>query len=297
MSIDLLNTNNISNLQLTVVDDRGSLLFCKNNSSILNSINNLLINSLIQNPSLAKSQVICLSDWHHDKQQKYIRANIVNEILASRNKIFKPVIFLVEGIQAGYEANDWVYDRQIGKNLYRFPHRVFGWDDMELNITGMKLVKKYQVLLHEKLTIEENISKLDQKQKVIMRDTSLDIDTILNKVDQIEEKRKLLYKTYAKLVKESDIIFSKIHELAIERNEFLYKSIQKAVKICPEATIFVIGGEFHFKYIFDRIHHISCSILNIKNTRLNVDIEEAFNEVYGAMPSTKNKIEEVHEEV
>lgn len=266
---------------LTLIDQSDRLVSRFYGDPFISTLSNLMVKSINGNATLKNSRVICLSDFHYDTVQKYIRARIINEVLHFRNTTYKDVILLLEGTQAGYEPDEWVYNKLVGINLIYFDHIVAGWDNMKLNVSGIKLIKKMQNLRSDSKEMEREYTILNRKRSEILRDMSISPEEIFERVDIIEAKMKSLLLKADKISATINFMRVKITELAHERNKYLHKSINRVLKKYPESIIFVVGGEEHFKDISRVISNVSHCILNIQEVRVVIDFDEAIKEVYG----------------
>jgi pheromone shutdown protein TraB len=200
--------------------------------------------------------------------------------LLFRRKSFKEVVFLVEGVEMGSKPNARVYDTLVG-GLINFDHYVFGWDNFKLSQLGINLIKEGQELCLKGQGLESQYIELKEKRSEILRDITISAETSFEMTDVSEEKMKSLLQEANKIADAIVVKKGRINEIADERNDYLYKSIFKVLEKKPEAIIFVIGGESHFKYLSKIINDISHCILNIKEIRKISDMNEALNEVYG----------------
>jgi hypothetical protein len=238
-----------------------------------------MIKSIQGNAALKYARVVCLSDFHFDTTQKYIRAQIINEILRLNNA--EEVFVLVEGVEAGHEANDWVYDKLVGNDLINYEHVAFGWDNMRLNRLGINLIKDVQNLHADGKKIELKHIALSKKRWEILKDTNTSPKKIFEMVDSLENEMNDLLIQLQSISTSTTLIFDKIKEVANERSKYLHYSINKILQKSPNSIVFAIGGADHFNGISTVISEISHCILNIKETRVVVDFGQAMNEVYG----------------
>jgi|GEM_PF-6573439 len=247
----------------------------------LSPFSNLFIKSLSGNSSLKNAQVICLSDFHYDVVQKYIRAQIINEVLGSRNLTNKEVIFLVEGAQAGSEPHAWVHDKLIGKNLINCDHFVFGWDNMRLNKLGIYLIKSMQLLRLVGKKMERDSICLDEKRLEILHRTDISPEQMLERIDTIESEMHSVRSKAEKISNTISFILENLNKTSEYRNDYLYRSINTILENKPESIVFAIGGKFHFKHIPEEMNDVRYSVVNLKEIRKITDFDEACKEVYG----------------
>ncbi len=271
----------VSAYPLTLINQSDRLVSRCYGDPFISTLSNLMVKSINGNATLKSSRVICLSDFHYDTVQKYIRARIINEVLRARNTTYKEVILLLEGTQAGYEPDKWVYNKLVGINLIYFDHIVAGWDNMKLNNSGIKLIKKMQNLRSNSKEMEKKYMILNRKRSEILRDTSISPEEMFERVDIIEDEMKSLFLKAEKISTTIGFTQEKIKKLANKRNEYLHKSINIVLKKYPESIVFVVGGEEHFKDISKVISNARHCILNIHEVRVIVDFDEAIKEVYG----------------
>lgn len=248
---------------------------------LISIFSNLMVQSITGNASLKDARVVCLSDFHYDTTQKYIRAQMINEILYSRKMTYKEIVFLLDGTQAGHEPDEWSYDKLIGKDFIASTHLAFGWDDMRLNEAGIRLISKVQILRLKAKKMEEKYISLYQQKSAALKNTFIPIEKILKKIDEIETKQKKLIMKSEKISLSIESTFEEIRELANKRDYFLNVSINKVLKKYPNSIIFVIAGAHHFKYTSSMINHIDHCVLKIKSLRKVVNFDEALQEVYG----------------
>lgn len=250
--------------------------------SIISRISNLMIKSIKGNSCLKDAQLICLSDFHFDPNQKYIRAQIVNEILAHRDA-HKNLIFLVEGVQAGEQADDEHYSKLIGDHLIQIDHHALGWDNMKLNDLGIKLIENLHHLRWESKELEKKYVMLNQQKSSTIRDARLSPEKIFKRVELLENHMKFLLIKKEEVSRAISLNFDYIKKIAEKRNFYLYQSIYKVLEKCPQSIIIVVAGENHFKGIYNAVSNIKYCVLNIKTFRIVSDYDEAIKEVYGSL--------------
>lgn len=255
----------------------------------VSNVSNLMISSISGNASLKDAQVICMSDFHYDVQQKHVRAHIINEIMRTRHAASK-VFFLLEGSQAGHMPNQMVYEKLVGKDLIQSDHFVAGWDNMKLLNRGMNKINDVQHLRSQGKELEKQYRGLQQRKSDVLRNTAVAPEKIFEELDSIEALMKPLQARLEAISQGLFEMHGQIKELAGNRNQFLHKSVHHLAKTEPGATIFVIAGEEHFKSISSEIGSLKHCILKIRQIRKIVDIDQALSEVYGKASSVKAKI-------
>lgn len=244
-------------------------------------LNNLMIKSMTGNSSLENARVICLSDFHCDNAQKYIRAEIINEVIHSKKNKHKEVIFLLEGAQSGHVPNDCCYNKLIGENLIDSYHYVTGWDNMMLNHFGMRLVKQIKDLRSDSKEAGRKYKILSNKRYEILKDTTFSAKRIFDLTEAIELQMGSLMLQAKTIEIALESMLQQIRGISEQRNDSLHQTINEVLKNHPESIVFVIGGEHHFRDISDSINGVSHSILNLKEIAKITDFDEAFAEVYG----------------
>lgn len=273
-----------SSLPLAIIDTQHRTVFNYYGDPFVSIVSNLMIKSITGNSSLKDARVICLSDFHFDNMQVYIRAQIINEVIQLRREYSKEVLILVEGAQSGYEPNEEVYNKLIGKNLVHFEHIAVGWDDMQLNANGIRLINKMRKLILKMRQVNEKIDRCKRTiSRAVMKDGCL-LKNNSNNVNHVNTKINSLIIISKELCIRINALFEQIKELEIRRNDYLYDSINKALNKYRDSMVLVIGGEYHFQHIAESsIGSVNHCIVNIKQTREITSFDEACNEVYGEL--------------
>lgn len=258
---------------------------------------NAMIQSMTGNATLYDANVICLSDFHYDPLQKYVRSQIINEVLHARDATDKKVYFLLEGVDAECAPSDWMYDRLVGNGCILFQHFVAGWDNKELNNSGILLVKEMQKLRLEHNTMNEKKKELEAERLKVIRDSTCSLDKTpldktpldktplektFEKIDLIEEQLTSLSLESKDVEERIKAVFDEVLSISKKRNTYLYNTINKILKKDKQALIFVIGGANHFKELSTGICARHC-ILKIHELRAVTDIDQALKEVYGGV--------------
>ncbi|MEM1283412.1 MAG: hypothetical protein AAGG81_07650, partial [Chlamydiota bacterium] len=138
----------------------------KNELSILRGIpnfphllNTIFIDEVYGNSHLSNADVICLSDYHCDPFQKYLRAHIINKIFIE-NSFLRKLLFLVEGTHYGQPASFEDVETLIGSKLINNYFNVVGWDHDQLMRKGLKKIRKLQRFCSEYKQLFKDIAFL-----------------------------------------------------------------------------------------------------------------------------------------
>lgn len=242
--------------------------------------NTTFIHEITGNTLLPNASVICLSDYHCDPLQKYIRAYIINKVF-HETSYCDDILFLIEGTHYGKFASRRDIETIIGSDLITNLYHVAGWDDYELLEKGLKKIRKLQTILGTHKRTCNKIQMLQQKQASIFSNVKIPIDeamVLLEKIDAIIDEESASLEV---LTRKIESLTKKIERLAKERNVNLYKAIQTVHKAYPEKKVVVIAGGNHFEGISEELCGIKHAVILIKNTKKMGDIDEELKGYYG----------------
>lgn len=241
-------SDGFSSFPLIVINQKGRKqtdkreLMVLGQEDILSFLNKLMIHSISGNCSPLVAKVFCLSDYHNDPTQKFVRANIINEICHLKN--CRNIIFLLEGQNWGEEASAEAREALIGTDLIHAKFSAYGWDNMDLLVRGVNLIREVHRLVNRQKVLREKVLISSTSKKMRLED----------KLRGIGEK--------------IDILFSEIFKIAMERNQSLYNAVNFIVDRCPDIDIYLIAGRRHFDYIPIALKKVLHCVINLKRTAI-----------------------------
>jgi hypothetical protein len=253
---------------------------------LLPSLSNLLIRSISGNSDLLHARVTCLDDYHYCPYQKYVRADILNSIIAAKRIFDKPrkVIFMVEGTPFGATPSFYNYDDFIGEDLLFFPHFCIGWDNANLHSKHLSLVQNYSELGSHAQSIYQIIESLKVKRSKLLTDTSIEPDEWDAQIDDLEALIKSRQVELEALCEKLKEMYKSISAASEKRNGCLQEAIRNVSSQFPDADIYVISGKMHFKGLSKAIPRISHAIITLKQI-ININNPfQALREYYCDQP-------------
>jgi hypothetical protein len=148
--------------------------------------NLVYIREVSGNSRLHEADIICLSDYHCDPSQKYIRAQMINTIF-QQSVYHDNVLFLIEGTQFGHDATHGSIETLIGSQLINNFFHVAGWDHNDLLMKGIKHVQDLQHLYSDCKRATTVINMLKQKIKQTRGNVKIPVEKMFDLCDRMEQ--------------------------------------------------------------------------------------------------------------
>lgn len=211
-----------------------------------------MIHSLLGNSSISSARVFCMSDYHCDPTQKFIRAQIINEICALK-KDPRTVIFLLESQEYGVEASKEACEGLVGTDLIHATFSAYGWDNMDLHQKGIKLIRRAHRLVKKQISLKKKSQKFGKK--------------LIEYFDP-KLKKKGLETRLERISKKINILFSEISRIAIARNQSLYHAINYIIDRSADVDVYVVAGGKHFDHISTALKSIPHCVINLKKRKI-----------------------------
>ena len=240
----------------------------------LSVISNLMIKTIHGTADMRHAQVICIGDHHSDTAQRYIRAQIINELMMGQGDCTK-IHFLVEGVsgiphkQELVDRLAQVYDRMIGTGLIHYPHTVSGWDDDMLMEVQYGLLTNIQQIIQQHKDCTQRI--LDIQRRLSLESKA---DHLLEELSTENLYNKRLLDMLDQAIKASEAV-------AKARDGFLFESIRTLAQQAPDPRIFVLAGSNHFLHAAPALGDIRYCVLEPRENPSQLKGFHLFDSLYG----------------
>lgn len=240
-------------------------------------LSNLMLKAIRGNSDVQHAQVICIGDYHNDPSQRYIRAQMINELV---NTAVRPrkIHFLIEGVGGTPDEQDMidrmheVYERMIGKGFVRHPHSVSGWDNDTLVELQYCLIRKIQALGRQYKACQEQ--GRNTSQRLSGKTSKLEKALLLKELSIVDSQATLLLGELGEAIQASESVIR-------ARDYSLFQSVRKVSQENPDSLVIVLAGDGHFRFVAQAIDDLKYCVLETRPVPLQVKGFQLLDALYG----------------
>lgn len=276
---------NLSKYPVIVYEKPGALIRSVGDHA-LPSVSKLLIQTIKGNSDLLHARVTCIDDFHYCTFLKFVRADMLNSLIAAKRILDKPrkIIFMIEGTPFNATPSIEDYDDLVGEGLLLYPHFCTGWDSAKLHNEGLAAIQDFSELGVRAKNLEASLKSLQDKKHKFLHEGSIDLENWDEQLDALLATINSKQNEWDALSKKMTKLQDAITTISDKRNVCLQESIKRAAQQFPDADIYVIGGTKHFKGLSQAIPHISHAIIKLKRMIIIKDTFQALKEYFCVQP-------------